>query len=274
MTIQYDSPNLRVFESALYRTTATVWQTPDLVLAVDPNWLPAEVLAIQQFIQEVRQKRPLYLLFTHADYDHIIGYGAFPKARVIASQAFAEKADKAQVVQQIIDWDAGFYIARPYEIAYPEVDIVVKEDGATLSIGSTHFTFYLAPGHTEESIFTIGAWQKQRIWLLGDYLSNIEFPFIYDHLEAYEQTLAKAEQIRQNWGGGVAIPGHGDATEDPIDIQSRIKAAQDYLQMLRWAVQNGETFPDGALWERYTFRKGMELEHAANLALAQKELLV
>ena len=83
--IQYKTPAVTVFESALYRTTSAVIQTPDMVLLADPNWLPHEVAAIQQHVAAIRGSRPLYLLFTHSDYDHILGYKAFPDAQAIVS---------------------------------------------------------------------------------------------------------------------------------------------------------------------------------------------
>ena len=45
--IQFKTPNITVFESALFRTTTTLLETDDLLLLVDPNWLPSEIENIQ-----------------------------------------------------------------------------------------------------------------------------------------------------------------------------------------------------------------------------------
>ncbi len=271
MKIQFNSSHIRVFESALYRTTSTVIQTPDLVLVVDPNWLPEEVATIKYHVREILGERPIYLLFTHSDYDHIIGYRAFPDAKIIASQSFMKNSDQEKIVQQIKDWDEGFYIERNYPIEYPKVDIAATEDGQTILIGNTTFTFYLAPGHTGDGLFTIVSWNGQQVWLLGDYLSNIEFPFIYHSSYDYEKTLDKAEAILRNWSGGVAVPGHGDATGDPADIQQRINDSRNYIHQLRETIKNSQDFPTGTLWERYHFREGMERYHKENVLLIKKE---
>ena len=82
-TIIYRDPNVTVFQSALFQTNTTVVQTNDLVLVVDPGWLPQEVNAIRQYVDEIRGFKPVFLLFTHSDYDHIMGYKAIDADRVL-----------------------------------------------------------------------------------------------------------------------------------------------------------------------------------------------
>lgn len=94
--ITFQNHNLCIFRSLLYETNSIVVQTEDLVLVVDPTWLPHEVEEIRQFVHSSLNQRPLYLLFTHSDYDHILGYNAFPGAKVIASKAFEEKTKQEQ----------------------------------------------------------------------------------------------------------------------------------------------------------------------------------
>ncbi len=269
--IQYSQESVCVFESALYRTTSTVIQTPDLVLVVDPNWLPQEVAAIRRYVQQMAAGRPLYLLFTHSDYDHIIGYGAFPEAKVIASAAFAHNPQSAAIVQQILDWDAGFYIERPYPISYPTVDVVMHEDGQQVQIGSTRIQSWQAPGHTDDGLFTIVSWEEQ-VWLAGDYLSNIEFPFVYHSVAAYAATLDKAAYLLAQYEPSVLVPGHGDVARDAAEVHRRIVAAKRYVAELYEAVRADKAFPEDELWQRYAFRKGMEPYHRANEALLRKEL--
>ncbi len=270
--IQFKHTDTCVFQSALFCTTATVIQTTDLILVIDPNWLPQEVYAIQNFVREIRKNRPLYLLFTHSDYDHIIGYQAFPDATVIASRAFAENPDKEMIIKQIKEWDEGFYIVRNYPIRYPEVNILVEKDAQQLSIGATNFTFYLAPGHNRDGIFTFVEWDSKGILLLGDYLSDVEFPFIYHSSEDYEQTLNKATQLALHPKLLIAIPGHGGLIHSKTDMQHRITASRLYIQALRQSIQNKQNYPTELLWQRYAFRKGMEHYHEGNIKLIEKEL--
>ena len=269
-TIQYKTPHLTVFESALFRTTTTVVETDDLLLLVDPNWLPREIEHIQQVVKNKQGDKPLYLLFTHSDYDHIIAYRAFENAQIIASQAFIDNKNKASILQQIKDWDDENYIKRNYPIAYPQVDIPIKKDGQQLIIGATTLTFYLAPGHNIDGIFTLI--EPLGIWIAGDYLSNIEFPYIYHSSDAYEQTLAKVQPILKKHHPQILVTGHGDIALTHREILQRQSDAYAYIHALRTALQKGVTFDFEELMEAYDFPKIMKAFHDGNVALMKKEL--
>lgn len=272
--IQIKTPNVCVFESALFRTTSTVILTKDMVLVVDPNWLPNEIQQITNVIATLRGERPLYLLFTHSDYDHIIGYRAFSGAKVIASKAFVDNPDRESSLKQILKFDDDYYIQRSYPIEYPQVDIIINKDEQELIIGETVLTFYLAPGHNIDGIFTIVEFENQRVWIAGDYLSNIEFPFIYHSSYAYKRTLVKAKKIIKKSHIDFLIPGHGDVTMDEAEIITRIQDSYEYIHNLRDAVQNGKEFSTEALFQRYQFPGVMQKYHNENVKLIQKELKV
>lgn len=44
---------------------------------------------------------------------------------------------------------------RNYPILFPELDIVIQEDGQQFHFGETTLTFYLAPGHTADGLMTV-----------------------------------------------------------------------------------------------------------------------
>ncbi len=272
MKIQYTTQGIRVFESALFKTTATVLETPDLVLVVDPNWLPDEVAFIRRYVDGIRGERPLYLLFTHSDYDHIIGYGAFLDAKTIASEAFATQTDQDAAIAQVKKWDEEYYIERDYPVVYPTVDVVARQPGQVLTIGGTHLTFYLAPGHNSDGLFTLASWENRCVWVAGDYLSEVEFPFIYHSSEAYEQTLQTARTILEQHQPELLIPGHGQVTASQQEMVQRMEDSLGYIQTLRQCLRDNIPFPEESLWQRYRFRKGQESFHRNNAELMQKEL--
>jgi len=272
MKIQYTTQGVRVFESALFKTTATVLETPDLVLVVDPNWLPDEVLSIRRYVDGIRGDRPLYLLFTHSDYDHIIGYGAFMDAKTIASEAFATQTDQNAALAQVKKWDEEYYVERDYPAIYPPVDVVARHDGQSLTLGETQLTFYLAPGHNNDGLFTLVSWENQCVWIAGDYLSEVEFPFIYYNSEAYELTLHKAAGILKQHQPGLLIPGHGQVTVSQPEMAQRMEDSLYYIQTLRQCLKENIPFPEENLWQRYRFRKGQEPFHQNNAELMRKEL--
>lgn len=268
--IQFKNANITVFESALFRTTSTLIETDDLLLLVDPNWLPSEIENIQLAVKRKRGDKPLFLLFTHSDYDHIIGYRAFPTAQIIASEAFVSNKGKNKILQQINDWDDENYIRRPYPIEYPAVDLVIKSDGQQLKIGHTTLTFYLAPGHNIDGIFTVV--EPLGVWIAGDYLSNIEFPYIYHSSLAYEKTLAKVDAILSNHPIKMLITGHGDIAFDKSEILKRKEDSLKYIENLRTALQKDIPFDFDQLMDSYHFPKVMKQFHDGNVKLMKKEL--
>lgn len=274
MTILYDSPQVRVFQSALFQTNATVITTDDLVLVVDPNWLPLEVAEIRQFVEtQSAGKKPVYLLFTHSDYDHIIGYRAFSHIAqsVIASHSFVENTGKASTLQQIKDFDDEYYIERPYPIEYPSVSHVISHDGQTLTIGGTELTFFNAVGHNPDGIFTV---VNGQYWIAGDYLCGVEFPYIYHSSMAYEKTLKKTDKILEQFDIQLLVSGHGTPTTDKTEILKRQKDAFEYIDAVRESIKENLFFDFEAYiaYKGYRFPRIMRRFHEGNLNLIRSEI--
>lgn len=264
--IQYDKENLRVFQSALYKTTSAVIELDEAIILTDPNWLPHEVDEIKGYVNQIRNERELYIIYTHNDFDHIIGSGAFPKAIVIASQAFNDHKQKDEAINKVHAFDQRYYIQRNYKPEYPLVDYVVSKDGQKLILGKSTLTFYLAPGHTNDGLFTVI--EPAGIFLSGDYLSDVEFPFISDSYFEYLKTMGKAKDIFSQHAISVHVPGHGHTTEDKTEMENRLIFAQSYLDEL--VVMNEKR---QEIWkDRYIFFDGMKDIHLENQKLALNEL--
>ena len=266
--IQYKNEQITVFESKLYKTTSTVIQTEDCILVVDPNLLPNEVETIRQYVDEIQNGRPIYLLFTHSDWDHIVGYGAFPEAKVIASETFSKRQNKDEIIEQIHAFDDQYYIDRPYPITYPIVDEVVTSDGQQLDIGNTKLTFYNAKGHTDDGIFTVI--EPLGIWIAGDYLSDLEFPFMYSSSEDYIATLQKTDKILQTHQINLLIPGHGHVTENEYDIIRRKNDGLNYIQQLKSAIHNNTEHLH--ILDGYHYKRSLKDCHDENVEFLMKEL--
>ena len=274
MKIVFQNPHVRVFQSALFQTNATVIETDDLILVVDPNWLPVEIAEIRQYTEGVAAatNKPVWLLFTHSDYDHIIGYHAFSDiaAGVIASRAFVENDGKVGILEQIKQFDDEYYIARPYPIDYPSVTHVVQTDGQTLNIGATELTFFNAEGHNADGIFTVvnGIW-----WIAGDYLCDVEFPYIYHSSHAYEQTLRKMDTILQRFDIQLFVAGHGNPTTDKTDILRRRDEAFEYIWNVRQSIRAGKyfDFDKFVALKKFQFPRIMRRFHEGNLNILRQE---
>jgi glyoxylase-like metal-dependent hydrolase (beta-lactamase superfamily II) len=201
------------------------------VLIIDPNWLPNEVDFIKSFVEKYYEGYKIYILFTHSDFDHIIGYGSFKSAKVIASRSFVTNPNKETILSQITSWDDEYYIRRSNPIEYPKVDIEISSDGQSLFIDGEEVVFYLAPGHVADGLMMVIP--TKQCWIVGDYLSNIEIPFVDHDLKDYVTTLSKAEKILESKASiEIMIPGHGDVAMSRQVIQNRINNDQSYLQWL------------------------------------------
>ncbi|QHE52706.1 MBL fold metallo-hydrolase [Pontibacillus sp. HMF3514] len=264
--LQYKTNNITVFQSALYKTTSAIIETKKTMIVTDPNWLPEEVETIQQYVTQNKGSRDLYIIYTHSDFDHIIGAGAFPEAKVIASEEFDANPHKQEIIKQNHDFDQKYYLQRSYLHTYPSVDFVISEDGQKLELEDVTLNFYKAPGHTNDSLFTVV--EPYGIFLSGDYLSDVEFPFIFSSYKDYVDTIKKAAYVYQNYDITVQIPGHGYTTDDQQEMRDRLVFSQYYLQNL---LSKKQELVD-ELSQKYTFFEGMKSIHDSNVELAKQEI--
>lgn len=264
--IHFKNDHLTVFQSALYQTTSAIIQTDDVMIITDPNWLPHEVATIREYVDRELGDKKLYIIYTHSDFDHIIGSGSFPEAKVIASEELKHHEHKVEIMQKVREFDQRYYIKRDYEPHYPSVDYAITGDGEMLELGHLTLTFYKAPGHTHDGLFTVI--EPLGIFLSGDYLSDVEFPFIFSSYIDYKETLKKAELILRDHTVHVHVPGHGSVTEDPAEMERRMKESTYYIDNLLQESENVEAF----CRERFAFFEGMKNIHSQNLELAKNEV--
>ncbi|MFK7771106.1 MAG: MBL fold metallo-hydrolase [Saprospiraceae bacterium] len=270
MKIQYRDSTTTIFESALYQTSSTVINLENFILVVDPNWLPIEIETIQLHVEKIRNSKPIYLLFTHSDYDHIIGYQAFPNAKVIASEAFQNNPEKEKILAQINNFDDENYILRNYPIEYPKVDIVISGDFQEIEIEGIEFIFCQAIGHNSDGIFIMIP--SLGIFIAGDYLCEVEFPFIYVSGFQYLETLKKALKIIEQFEPIILIPGHGIFSKNKKEMFSRTKEAEKYINDLIFSIKNKTPFDLDTFLKKYHFPKNMIRAHEKNLEILKKEL--
>lgn len=269
MPIQLTTPNLTIHESQLFRTTSTIIYTEDYVLIVDPNWLPEEVDGLAALTVAHGAVKEKFLLFTHSDYDHIIGYGKFQDFTTIASQAFVDNPDQAAQLAQTIAWDDEYYIKRDYPLTYPSIDRPISGDGTQMIIGKDHYVFYQAAGHNYDGLVTFN--QTKGILIVGDYLSNIEFPYVYHSFADYQKTLDKLEIIITSGEVRVLVTGHGDHTTDQAEMERRLRDSRAYIEELTSATAGGPDFDLDKWLGRYDFPQIMKKFHDKNVALLRLE---
>ena len=270
MNTPFEYPGCRVFESALFRTTTTLVTGDDHLLLVDPTWLPHEIEAITEHVADLAPGRECFLAFTHSDYDHILGFGRFPEFRTVASGAFVRNADPDEPLEQIRTFDDEYYVTRPYPITYPRIDLPVEGNGVTLELGEETYLGYQAAGHNPDGLILLN--RDRGILIVGDYLSNVEFPYVYHSVAEYRRTLDRLEGIIREERVELLISGHGDPTTDPEEMHRRIRDSRSYLDELEESVVTGRAFDLDRLFTRYRFPRIMRKFHAGNVKLMQQHV--
>jgi glyoxylase-like metal-dependent hydrolase (beta-lactamase superfamily II) len=260
--IIFNENNITVFQSELFKMNSTVVITKDLVLVVDPGYLPNEINEIRYFVDTIKQDKAVFLFFTHSDFDHIVGNGAFPDAKKIASRQFVNSSLKNKQLKDIISFDDDFYIDREYKTEYPIIDYVINSDGHELKIGETLITFYQAFGHTEDGLFAFI--DNNHLLIAGDYLSDVEFPFVYHSFKEYEKTLDSFKRVTRDKSKLILVPGHGSVTKDEQEIQRRINTSSDYFSLIK-NEQNDHAFKRFLLEKGYNYRTNLFKRHQENL---------
>ncbi|WP_299557116.1 MBL fold metallo-hydrolase [Seonamhaeicola sp.] len=271
MKKQYEDDTTLILESELYRTTTTILKGKDYVLLVDPNWLPNEINYIHSKIQNLGKQKLKKLVFTHSDFDHIIGYGKFNHFDTIASEEFVQNTKKEKILKEIINFDDSYYITRDYKISYPKIGTTICNDGESLKIGEDAYQFFLGKGHTADGLIIFN--ESKGILIVGDYLSNIEFPFIYHSLEAYRNTLNKIEALIAKKRVNLLVVGHGDFTSKASEMINRINDSRIYLNMLESYVKENKEFPIDTYLKNYNYTIGLKLCHEENVSFLKKSLL-
>jgi glyoxylase-like metal-dependent hydrolase (beta-lactamase superfamily II) len=229
-------PGVIRYESALWETTALALHADGQAVLVDPCISAPEIAAIADDVA-ARGLEVRGLLITHADWDHVCGISAFPGVPAIMSTGAAARIASGQAGEEVVrlgaeeglSWDGA-----------PRADLVF-EPGEALQVGPFTVETMGLRGHTE-----CGAGYRFRelgLLSVGDYLSVIEFPFVYVSTAAYRATLAALLDSLRRDPVEFVTPGHGRALS--VDDALQIAAEDlDYLHALKAAVR--DALADGA----------------------------
>ena len=227
--MRYVTDHCSLFTSSLFQTNAIVIDLGKNILLVDPTWLPEEIDSIKSFIQEKYPNKTLWLLITHFDYDHVWGAPAFRDAHIIAPSLKGIEYLGTKCLEQWQKWDDDHYIQRPYPISLPVHEFVLYNN-PNLIWGEHTLSFYHVPGHTEDSYCCLI--EPEGILIAGDYLCDVEIPWISHSLLTYKQSLEQFRKIVNNHSIKFAIPGHGGIMSNKAEILERIEMGLTYIELL------------------------------------------
>lgn len=213
-----------VFQSSIWQTNSVVILNEAANVTVDPAYFPAEIQVIADFAARKRSFAK-YLVFTHADFDHIAGHQFFRDARKIAHENIRYCDREAQMLQ-LREIDDTYYVRRQVPFEFPQADIMVKDE-LSLPLKEDTLLFFSAPGHTADSLFIVSPAKK--VLIAGDYLSDLEFPFIYHNSAEYLCTLELAAKLTELHELEFVVPGHGEPGGTKAEILERIERDKHYI---------------------------------------------
>lgn len=221
----------KLFTSCLWQTTSAVVPTEERLYLFDPAYFPHEVEAIAHYVEQVRNGRELVVVLTHGDWDHIAGFQAFADATLVAHKEILVPGRLERSMEKVKRFDGSYYVPRPYSLAHPSLDRVVH--AAEEWMGQY---FLPVPGHKSDQMAVL--FRKQKLMVVGDMLSNLEFPFVEDS-GAYLDSLEKIERFVQEGTVEEIIPGHGLPARGSQEILTRIERDRRYLEESRLLIREG-----------------------------------
>lgn len=268
-------PGIYVTSSHVQKLQSVVVVTNDALLVVDPGYFTDEVSHIRQFAQPFENSsRNRYVILTHSDFDHILGVPSFPGYRVLTANTWDE-ANEIRAIERAWRFDSEFYVDRDWEGPMPRISIDQRlADSESLD----GVTFYHASGHTADGLVAVSG----QVAIVGDYLSAVEFPFVYTSYRMYLNTLEHFRSIFERHAVQCVISQHGPAATDVTEIKRRIDLSEDYILRVERLVIEGirnHLSEDAILSEGRVFQYdgasipvGIQRFHENNIRLVWQEL--
>ncbi len=195
--------NATWWPSTLFQTTTLELRRDGQRLLVDPGISLAE-------IDEVVAARPepvTDVLLTHADWDHVMGVGVLPDARVTAGRGTLDRIESGQAQASVEKESAEFYIDYA-ALDRLRVDQVV-DTPAEISMGPWNTLCRPGKGHTDDGIVT--SFLEDELLVVGDYLSAIEIPWAYSSVLDYRDTVRMLIGVIERERPRFVVGGHGRA---------------------------------------------------------------
>ena len=246
------------FPSSLWQTSAALVVADDgAPFALDPAYFPGEIEAVAAaWLAAGGEPGRGGVIFTHGDWDHVVGWQGFPGATRVGAPALAVRLrDRgAAIAADIAAFDGRWYIERPEPFALPALERT-PADGEEIAPG---VTAVLLGGHTTDGLGL--CCRRDRVLVVGDHLSPCEVPFVNDSIPAYLETLARLARLLDTGAFDRVLPGHG-AWLPAAHARAIADEDRRYLEAL---LAGGQ-----AALPRAAGVPGMAEAHAANLRLTQ-----
>jgi glyoxylase-like metal-dependent hydrolase (beta-lactamase superfamily II) len=193
------------FQTPLWQTNSVLAFGPDEALVCDPAFTPAEIESIRAEAEQ-RVKGPLYVLITHADFDHVCGIPYFPDAEVISGEGAARRIESGTAADEMRD--GGFEWGADWPTDELRITRVVGAD-KEFACGAFRLAAIDAPSHGREGLAY--ALLEQGVLLPGDHLSAVTYPLLAGSLQRATQACRRLVEALGQYDVRWVVPGHGPA---------------------------------------------------------------
>jgi hydroxyacylglutathione hydrolase len=222
------TPRVLRLASALWETSSTLLVEGAEAVAIDPGVTQPEIEAVRARASS-EGAQVVAVVATHGDFDHVAGIASFPDAEAVMGPRAADRIASGAARRDVAEQGAALGLSWP---GSPRCDRILRV-GRSERVGPFSIETMELEGHTDDGIGL--RLRRPDALIVGDYLSPIEYPFVYHSTAAYRSTLAGLADLLRRDPPALVIPGHGV----PLDAARALEIAEsdlDYLHALRLAV--------------------------------------
>jgi glyoxylase-like metal-dependent hydrolase (beta-lactamase superfamily II) len=230
--------------STLYQTTTLELRRAGERLLVDPGISPWEI----EEVVGASTMPVTQVLVTHSDWDHVMALGLLPDAQVTASRASTERI-RSGVARAEIERETAEFLIPHRSIERLHVEQVV-DPPAEVRMGPWLGVCRHAPGHTDDGL--VVSLPDEHLLVVGDYLSALEIPGVYDSVSAYQSTLQTLVGVIERERPLYVVVGHGK----PHTSDDALRIAEEDLAYLEAVLAYAEA--------------GCQPEHAERIAIPDR----
>jgi glyoxylase-like metal-dependent hydrolase (beta-lactamase superfamily II) len=230
------SPDALVVTSAFWQTNAIALRSGEEAVLIDSPYLPDELDALPGLLAGAGFE-PDGLLATHADFDHLLGRLAFAGMTLGLAESSVQRLHESpgQAQRELRQYDDEYYVVRPAPLGLGQVQALPVP--GHVELGDRELELHPAEGHTVDGMALFD--RARGLLIVGDYLSDVEIPWIHGTLADYRATLARLAALVED--ATTVVPGHG-ATHDRETTLRLLDEDVDYLD----ALERGEQrLPEG-----------------------------
>jgi glyoxylase-like metal-dependent hydrolase (beta-lactamase superfamily II) len=230
------SPDALVVTSGFWQTNAIALRVGEEAMLIDSPYLPDELDALPSLLAGAGFE-PDGLVATHADFDHLLGRLAFPGMTLGLAESSVERLQRApgEAQRALRQYDDEFYVTRSAPLALGQVQALPVP--GHVELGDRELELHPAEGHTVDGMVVFD--RAQGLLIVGDYLSDVEIPWIHGSLADYRATLARLTPLVEE--ATTVVPGHGA----PHDRETTLRLLEEDVDYLDALERGEQKLPEG-----------------------------